>query len=579
MALAKRPMRRGGSRLKPSKRKKAQAKAAALLTGDGPSTTELESIVFGKSLQFPADDERGEELASPDAASDDAEEGLPAAFGEEQVSSQEASRPTEGIGVAKRKKNMKRTAKQRKARKKKGNRAAKADDSGDEDLLSGALAPAWIDPDDAQLEVDLTRQNRTKKLRRFDLETTVTGDEYERRLREQFTKLNGTASWAEKRKGDKDDDASSGSEDEGGFSDLPATSARPIADSGTRGLPPNQLDLKFLPPVVIPSSAACPSLAAKPSPVQSLQFHPDSELMLTAGLDKTLRMFAVDGTDNSKVGAYFFKNFPITGASFTPDGDQVLITGRNAKMWGLDVRTGEASTIQHHSSQHHSKYSGLVVGPCPSDAPSLRSNKMYAVHGEGGALLVCDVPSKQPVRTLRMRMPGVAAVFSAERDVLFSADTDCNIYEWDLATGRCKQQVKAAWATGIESLALRRVTPNSPFPVLAVGTVSGNIDLYDLSRGLLPTPYKSIDNLTTMVTALKFHPEGELLLGASKFKKDQLRLIHTATSTVFQNWPTAKTPLHRVTSVDFSRQGGMLAMANEKGKVLLYQLRQYGKLA
>merc|ERR1740117_459995 len=116
--------------------------------------------------------------------------------------------------------------------------------------------------------------------------------------------------------------------------------------------------------------------------------------------------------------------------------------------------------------------------------------------------------------------------------------------------------------------------------MLAVGTASGNIDMYDLSQPQLSSePARSIGNLTTMVTSLSFHPEGELLLGASKFKKDSLRLMHCATGSVYQNWPTLKTPLNRVTAVDFSRQGGMLAMANERGKVLLYQLRHYAKQA
>ena len=35
--------------------------------------------------------------------------------------------------------------------------------------------------------------------------------------------------------------------------------------------------------------------------VQALAFHPAGELLLTAGLDKTVRFFAVDGTKNQKV--------------------------------------------------------------------------------------------------------------------------------------------------------------------------------------------------------------------------------------------------------------------------------------
>jgi len=547
------PKRRGG--MKP---RRAIMGGGKRLEGEDASTAALEAIVFGRPLQLPSDNEGDGSGVdeSPVAGMDDSEGNVPLLAAVDQADSLKPGRPK-----AKRKRKIKKK---------------RAQEESDEDEASGGEAPAWNDPDDAELEVDLTARNRTKKLRRHDDETVVAGADYEQRLREQFVKMNGTADWAEKRPGDRDADASSDSEQEELFREAPATSANPIAASTSRGLQPAKVDIKCLQRVDIPALEG----GEKAAVVQSLQFHPDSELMMTAGLDKTLRIFAVDGTENAKVASYHFKKFPITSACFTPNGNEILITGRNHRMWGLDVRTGEPMRIEHHNSIFHKKYGRLIAGPCPADAPSLRANNMYAVMGDAGTLLVCDVTSKQPIRTLRMSVPGVAAVFSAERDVMYSADSDQNIYEWDLATGRCVQRVKATWATGIESLALRRVTPNAPTPVLAVGTTTGNIDLYDLSKPhFTSTPYKSFDHLTTMVTCLKFHPEGELLLGASKFKKEALKLMHCATGTVFQNWPTAKTPLNRVTSVDFSRSGGMLAMANERGKVLLYQLRHYEKMA
>jgi hypothetical protein len=37
-------------------------------------------------------------------------------------------------------------------------------------------------------------------------------------------------------------------------------------------------------------------------------------------MDKKLRLYSVDGDENAKVASYFFKKFPIMGASFTPAG-------------------------------------------------------------------------------------------------------------------------------------------------------------------------------------------------------------------------------------------------------------------
>ena len=61
----------------------------------------------------------------------------------------------------------------------------------------------------------------------------------------------------------------------------------------------------------------------------------------------------------------------------------------------------------------------------------------------------------------------------------------------------------------------------------------------------------------------------------SRVKKDQLRVVHTSTGSVFSNWPTAGTPLDYVQCLDFSAQSRYLAVGNAKGKVLLYGLNHY----
>ena len=63
-----------------------------------------------------------------------------------------------------------------------------------------------------------------------------------------------------------------------------------------------------------------------------VQWHPNGKLALTAGLDKTLRLFRTDGVDNPKLQSIFVDRLPITSASFTADGSQVVLCG-SAKHW------------------------------------------------------------------------------------------------------------------------------------------------------------------------------------------------------------------------------------------------------
>ena len=117
----------------------------------------------------------------------------------------------------------------------------------------------------------------------------------------------------------------------------------------------------------------------------------------------------------------------------------------------------------------------------------------------------------------------------------------------------------------------------------ACGSGSGVISLYEnkingnKNRGnpasAPPLPTKSIMSLTTRTDVLRFNSDETLLAIASQMKKDSLKIFHVPSKTVYSNWPTAQTPLHYVTSVDFSVNSGMLAIGNDRGKILLYEAK------
>ena len=88
---------------------------------------------------------------------------------------------------------------------------------------------------------------------------------------------------------------------------------------------------------------------------------------------------------------------------------------------------------------------------------------------------------------------------------------------------------------------------------------------------------KSLGNLTTQINNITFNKDTQLLVESSNVKKDQLRLIHLPSLTVFSNWPTSNTPLGKVESVDFSTDGRWLVIGNQRGKLLLYHIKHYSQ--
>eukprot|EP00461_Guttulinopsis_vulgaris_P003232 UN03233 len=88
-------------------------------------------------------------------------------------------------------------------------------------------------------------------------------------------------------------------------------------------------------------------------------------------------------------------------------------------------------------------------------------------------------------------------------------------------------------------------------------------------------PLTEITNLTTKIEQCVFSPSNEMLVITSRQKKDQLRVVHLPTFKVFENWPTQNTPFGYIQDVAFSHDNTRMAVANDRGKVLLYKLEHY----
>lgn len=191
--------------------------------------------------------------------------------------------------------------------------------------------------------------------------------------------------------------------------------------------------------------------------------------------------------------------------------------------------------------------------------------------GNDGYIILFDAQRKQWVADLKMNGSVRALSFSTNGEQLLGSGSDGDVYRWDLRTRQCIERFPNEDGTITSYLA-------ASSRHLAVGAESGVVNLFNdqiRSDGNKRTPIKSILNLQTSADMVRFNHDGQILALSTRRERDGLKILHVPSATIFSNWPTSKTPLGYVWSHDFSPESRFLAVGNDKGKCLLYQLGHY----
>lgn len=422
-------------------------------------------------------------------------------------------------------------------------------DNSKKDLID--LKSAWEDDDDDTVEVDLMSINRTRKLRETELEIKISGAEYEKRLRKQFEKVYRKPVWSYT----PSEQHNLGFDKSEEFSFFNSSNGIVNEKFTTRILSSDKIDIVR----VHDANQAEYSQAV----IQNVKFHPNAQVLMTAGFDKTLRLFQIDGKMNQKIQSVYFQDMPIYNASFFPDGQEVIVTGRRRFFYIYDLNKGSIIKINGIKGHDDKSYERCKVSPC---------NKYIAFLGANGYIILVSKSTKQWIADFKVNKTVKDIDFSADGKYIFAIGVEGEVYQWDIGTRLCVHRFSDDGAVKSTTIS---VSNNGEY--YATGSNTGVVNIYnkDCLNETRPIPQKSILNLTTSIHNIKFNPDSQILALSSHAKKDSFKLVHLPSMRVFPNWPTSTTPLGYVSSFDFSPNSGYLAIGNDKGKVLLYRLGSY----
>ncbi|RVW54790.1 U3 small nucleolar RNA-associated protein 18-like [Vitis vinifera] len=340
--------------------------------------------------------------------------------------------------------------------------------SGEEDTKQ--RKPVWVDEEEEKTNINISKVNRLRKLRKEEDESLISGSVYVSRLRAQHAKLNPGTEWAQldswsrtysSHYGESSDEENGaviapGHKDVEAVDDILRTNEDLVVKSGTKLLP-GLLEYSRL----VDANAEDPSNG----PINSVQFHCNAQLLLTAGLDRRVRFFQIDGRRNTKIQSIFLEDCPIRKASFLPDGSQVIIAGRRKFFYSFDLVKAKVDKIGPLIGREEKSLEAFEVSP---------DSGTIAFVGNEGYILLVSSKTKELIGTLKMNGTVRSLAFADDGRQLLSSGGDGHIYHWDLRTRTCFH--KGTDEGCINGTALCASPSGALF---AAGSASGIVNVYN----------------------------------------------------------------------------------------------------
>jgi U3 small nucleolar RNA-associated protein 18 len=467
--------------------------------------------------------------------------------------------------------------------------------------------PAWIDSDDDRLTVSLASNTRLRKLRDTEADDIISGREYIRRLRRQYERLHPTPAWVEyarkRRKISKDhetdaSDSDVSMEDSDSLSEiLPLSSLlrsggqlvniKRHSSSVRRKLRPEVIDIQRTKDVAGHGASS----------VDTLQFHPYYPLLLSAGPSSTVHLHYISPqppNPNPLLTSLHMKGTPLHTAAFCcprsldtdphADPTRIFLSARRRYFHTWSLASGSVSKISRpmygDAKAEQRTMENFKLSPCGRYMGLVGSARKG-----GGSINVLSTETMQWVCSCRIDSIGGVADFAWWRngDGFTAVGKNGEVSEYDVESASVVMRWIDEGAVGTTVIALGGDGAGKlgGDRWVAIGSSSGIVNIYDrkelkaaTSTSARPKAAKSFDQLTTPTSHLVFSVDGQMLVLASRWKRDALRLVHLPSCTVYRNWPTDKTPLGRVASVAVSPDGMYLAVGNEQGKIRLWEIRE-----
>lgn len=402
--------------------------------------------------------------------------------------------------------------------------------------------PAWTDDDDG---IDVGEALRAQKRKLPSGGVNDRSNKYQNLLEHKFISAYGTPKWASLDRPKEEVDSDEEVLQTCGF----------ISNRESTTLPQGNLEFKKV------KDLNCETYSEGPF-INCVEFNNSSTVALIAGSSGIASIYAVDGKRNNKLHNIAFEHFPVWCAKFTQNGQEAILGSKRSHAFIYDLTAAKA--LRTPLPQDITTFHNFVISP---------DYKFIAAAGKWGEVHLLCATSKERISVLKQNSEVTSLTFNPSSRLLYGHGDTGEVTIWDMNMQRVSHKFTDEGCLHGSRIV---VSPSNQF--IATGSAEGVVNLYnteDVLSKTLPKPRKSILNLTTRITDLKFNSSSEILALSSVDIKNSVKLFHIGSNTVFGNFPNVSTKLGNVNVLNFSPNSGYIAFGNRKSIVALYRLKYY----